>query len=129
MAQVLLYFKKVKTKDGNKFELPLVRLGTRVFDATIKKETLEDKIKPDMRIGKLKYPLVVELGELPEHEDYFIKTEGFVRQDGTKGTKKVICILDYRSISQGEFPKAQTLDELVADLEGSLQNTDSDIPF
>lgn len=115
--KVLLYFKTVKTKEGNKFKMPLVKVGERVFDATIKGTTLEEQIKPDMRLKKLEFPVELELGEAPDYEDYFIKKEHFVRKDGTKGTKNVICILGYLDISQGQFPPKQTLDELVKELE------------
>lgn len=113
--KVLLYFKTIKLDNGQKFQAPLVKYGERVFDATIKGTTLEEKLKPDMRLHKLEFPVELELVE--SNDDYFIKKETYTRKDGTKGTKNVICILDYSTIAQGKFPPKKTLEELVKDME------------
>ena len=119
--RVLLYTKKVKnTKVNDKgqvttntFEMFLVRYNGLVFDATMKADLKDKRFFDDMK--QLKYPVYLTLGDgnNGDNKDYFMNRETYTRKDGTLGEKYIVCIMDYRSIEQGEFPPQQNIDDIV----------------
>lgn len=106
---ILLYTKKVQIDKKKSFNKFLARYRNTTYDCSLSNDC-RDKLEAEMSASNLKFPLKVDVNI--DNNDYFIKLEKYVRNDGSKGEKYIIVLQDYQNLAQGEFDNKRTLDDL-----------------
>ena len=114
---LFIYQRMVMKKDkSGKFPKNKASYEDVSWDTNFTKECNE-KLTKDMLKGNLKFPINLTLDDT----QYFTKPETFVRNDGTKGTKQVLIIKDYDSITQAEFKPQKSLHEMADAIKAGRQ--------
>lgn len=106
-TKVIIYTKTVRTKEGKYFPKTLLKVGNTtmeaIFSGSCKKELEAQKLETGIH-----FPIELELKE----EDYFIKEKNIKLEDGNIYNQRTCVILNYQSLSQGEFSKQLSFRDL-----------------
>lgn len=108
MKELMVYFKKVDTKDKRGFNQYYVVYEENTFKCNF---TTEARIKRDAMVSakKLENPYIISI---ENDSQYFIDREYYTKKDGSKGMNYIVVIKDFKDITQGFF-KGLTLDDIV----------------
>lgn len=98
--KALLWQQTKTNKDGKKFPITKITLEGETFDCVIKKETLKQ-----LQTSGFNFPYEVEFGE----DDYFVKKESY-EKDNEKRYNYKFVLVNYHSVTQGEFEKRSIAD-------------------
>ena len=102
MKELMIYFKKIDTKDNRSFKKYFAVYKENTFLCNFTKEA---RIKLDAMVN----PFIMGI----ENDDqYFITKETYTKKDGSKGENVTIVIKDFKDVTQGFF-KGVTLDDVV----------------
>lgn len=135
MVEIKVYSKKFKKSDGNKFSKNFaITPNGNVIECNLTNDC-KDKMIKDKQVT----PVVIRL----EDSDYFMKKATYTKNDGTKGTKDIIVVLDYHGIEPYDMPRT-SLEEVdqkitaskeeknqapVSPVETTEDIADEDLPF
>lgn len=110
--QATLWIKTIRSKDGSKqFPKTLIKVLDNTFECVIAK----DLMKKLNKMG-LSFPLNATFNE----DQYFIKTERVVREDGTVFHKQKVVLCDIESVEETAFEK-YTFEDAIRDRENKYQ--------
>ena len=108
MKELMIYFKKVDTKDNRSFKKYFAVYKENTFLCNFTKEA-RIKLEAVANAKRLENPYIMGI----ENDDqYFITKETYTKKDGSKGENIVIVIKDFKDVTQGFF-KGVTLDDVV----------------